>query len=69
MSFISHFHNVFYFNYGQKLDALIVPNNTNGVAIPILGLATEVRGYKVVGQEKDPGVTSHVLVSAKSARE
>jgi hypothetical protein len=33
MSFISHFHNVVYFGYGQKIDALIVPNNTNSVNI------------------------------------
>jgi hypothetical protein len=36
---------------------------------PSLGLMTEVRGCKVVSQEEDPGVTSHALGSAKSARE
>ncbi len=36
---------------------------------PSLGLATTVRGCKVASQEKDPGVTSHALESAKSARE
>jgi hypothetical protein len=32
---------------------------------PNLGLATEARGCKVAGQEKDLGVTSHVPGSAK----
>jgi hypothetical protein len=31
MSFISHFHNVVYFGYGQKNGALVVPNSTNSV--------------------------------------
>jgi hypothetical protein len=31
MSFISHFHNVVYFGYGQNIDALVVPNSTNSV--------------------------------------
>ncbi len=34
-----------------------------------LGLVTEARGCKVMGQEGHPGVTSHALKSAKSARE
>jgi hypothetical protein len=33
MSFIGHFHNVVYFGYGPKIDALVVPNNTNNVNI------------------------------------
>ncbi len=36
---------------------------------PNLGFATKVRGCKVLGQEKDPGVTSHVPGSAKSVKE
>jgi hypothetical protein len=36
---------------------------------PSLGLATKARGYKVAGQEGDPGVTSHAPGSAKSVRE
>ncbi len=32
---------------------------------PNLGLTTKARGYKVSGQEKDPGVTSHAPGSAK----
>jgi hypothetical protein len=35
----------------------------------ILGLATATRGCKVASQEKNPGITSHVLGSAKSVRE
>jgi hypothetical protein len=34
-----------------------------------LGLATEARCCKVVGQEKDMGLTSHAPRSAKSVRE
>jgi hypothetical protein len=30
-----------------------------------LGLTNKTRGYKVAGQEKDPGVTSHAPESAK----
>ncbi len=30
-----------------------------------LGLVIKARGCKVAGQEKDPGVTSHALGSAK----
>jgi hypothetical protein len=33
------------------------------------GLATKVRGWKVMGQEEDSGVTSHAPASAKSVRE
>jgi hypothetical protein len=36
---------------------------------PSFGLATKARGYKVAGQEGDPGVTSHAHGSAKSVRE
>jgi hypothetical protein len=36
---------------------------------PSLGLMTKARGCKVVGQEKDPKVTSHALGNAKSVRE
>ncbi len=36
---------------------------------PNLGLATKARGCKVASQEEDPGVTSHVLGSAKSVKE
>jgi hypothetical protein len=36
---------------------------------PNLGLTTKARGCKVVGQEKDLGVTSHAPKSAKSVRE
>jgi hypothetical protein len=36
---------------------------------PSLGLATKARGCKVVSQEKDLGVISHVPGSAKSVRE
>jgi hypothetical protein len=36
---------------------------------PSLGLATKARGCKVVGQEKDPKVTSHAFGSAKNVRE
>jgi hypothetical protein len=36
---------------------------------PNLGLVIEASGCKVAGQEKDPGVASHALGSAKSARE
>jgi hypothetical protein len=36
---------------------------------PNLGLVTKARGYKVPGQEKDPGVTSHAPGSAKNVRE
>ncbi len=32
---------------------------------PSLGLTTKVKGCKVVGQERDPGVTSHAPKSAK----
>jgi hypothetical protein len=32
---------------------------------PNLGLATKARGYKVAGQEKDPGITSHASENAK----
>jgi hypothetical protein len=35
---------------------------------PSLGFMTKVRGCKVAGQEKDPGVISHALESAKSVR-
>ncbi len=35
---------------------------------PNLGLATKARGWKVVGQEEDPRVTSHAPMSAKSVR-
>jgi hypothetical protein len=34
-----------------------------------LGLTTETRGCKVTSQEKDLGVTSHALGSAKKVRE
>jgi hypothetical protein len=34
-----------------------------------LGLATKTRGYKVVGQRGDSGVTSHVPKSAKNVKE
>jgi hypothetical protein len=34
-----------------------------------LGLATKARCGKVVGQEGDPGVTSHAPGSAKSVKE
>ncbi len=34
-----------------------------------LGLVTKTRGFKVAGQEKDLGVTSHAPKSAKSVRE
>ncbi len=33
------------------------------------GFMTDARGCKVVGQEKDMGVTSHVPKNAKSVRE
>jgi hypothetical protein len=35
---------------------------------PNLGLTTKARGWKAMGQEEDPGVTSHALGSAKSVR-
>jgi hypothetical protein len=35
---------------------------------PSLGLATKAKGYKVAGQEGDPGVTSHAPGSAKSVK-
>jgi hypothetical protein len=34
-----------------------------------LGLATQARGYKVVGQEGDPGVTSCAFENVKNVRE
>jgi hypothetical protein len=36
---------------------------------PNLGLATKIRGCKVVGQERNPRVTSHAPRSAKSVKE
>ncbi len=36
---------------------------------PSLGLATKAKGCKVMGQEGDPGVTSHAPRRAKSVRE
>jgi hypothetical protein len=36
---------------------------------PSLRFATKARGCKVVGQEGDPGVTSHAPGNAKSVRE
>jgi hypothetical protein len=35
---------------------------------PSLGLASNARGCKVVGQEDDLGITSHVPGNAKSVR-
>jgi hypothetical protein len=34
-----------------------------------LRLMTKARGYKVVGQERDPEVTSHASGSAKNVKE
>ncbi len=36
---------------------------------PSLGLTTKARGCKVMGQEGNPGITSHAPKSAKSVRE
>ncbi len=36
---------------------------------PNMGITTKARGWKVAGQEKDYGVTSHAHGSAKSVRE
>jgi hypothetical protein len=55
----------------NKTITFVVPKTTI-VAIccnPSLGLATEAKGCKVVGQDKDPRVTSHALGNAKSVRE
>jgi hypothetical protein len=57
--------------------ALTILHNINGIEHvhnmdcynPSLGLTTKARGYKVVGQEEDPEVTSLAPGSAKGVRE
>jgi hypothetical protein len=44
-------------------------NALNYLGILHLRFTTKARGYKVVGQEKDSGVTPHAFRSAKSVRE